>query len=427
MGRPLNKKYFGNRNVGVGGRAINPLHNSQNASDDAIGGEGFAGVTFGESVADASYGSGAYLNKIPHITAIGAPSIPGGVPAAADVVTVKAVHGVVNQSGTPNGADYLTGDILTVTTGSPTTPAKFTVSTLQVSGFTIVAGNDGNTAHGYAVGDTLNFANGVVLTVATISGNGSDGYPAGYGPVTGLTLTNTGNLLSSSPPTGTVGHTNTLGGAGCTVNFSWGVKSVTVLQAGVYPIVAGSANTTTVTHGDLTASSATGCTLDIFYGVDTITVTEKGSGYRGTETVTFTAANVGQSETRATGTMVLTTDSGAVGSATNQENAIVIRANTSAGGTTAKVGDIIRQISTRRYKVRTADGIKICALGTDDTPAPNGAYIVATATGGTYYVTKLTAHHATLTTKTGDGALNGKAVKWTFGAPGATKVQIENA
>jgi hypothetical protein len=320
------------------------------------------------------------------------------VQAAADVVTVKAVHAVVNQSGTPNGADYLSGDILTVTTGSPLTPAKFTVGALKVSGFTIVAGNDGNTAHGYAVGETLNFANGVVLTVATIDGTG---YPPNLGVVTSLTLTNAGNLLSSSPPTGTVGHINTIGGQGCTVNFSWGVKSVTVLQAGVYPIVAGSANTTSVTHGDLTASTATGCTLDIFYGINTITVSEKGSGYRGTETITFTAADAGLSETRATGTMVLTTDSGAVGSATNQENAIVIRANTSNSGTTAKVGDIIKQSNTRSYKVRTADGIKVCKLGTDDTPAPAGAYIIATdSDSNTYYVTKLTAHRATLVRKT---------------------------
>jgi hypothetical protein len=428
MGRPLNKKYFGNRNIGTGGNQVGgPNSNSQNYADDRIGGEGFAGVTFGASVADTSYGSGAYLNKIPHITAIGTPSIPGGVQADADVVTVKAVHAVVNQSGTPNGADYLTGDILTVTTGSPITPAKFTVGALQVSGFTIVAGNDGNTAHGYAVGDTLNFTNGVILTVATINGAG---YPSNRGVVTTCTLTNTGSYTGTTPPTGTVGHTNTLGGQGFTCNFSWGVKSVTVLQAGVYPIVAGSANTTTLTHGDLTESTATGCTLDIFYGIDLITVNEKGSGYRGTETVTFTDADVGQSETRATGTMVLTTDTGAVGSATNQENAIIIRANTSNSGTTAKVGDIIKQSNTRSYKVRTADGIAVCKLATSVSPGPGRAYIVATAVNGsTYYVIKLTAHRATLVYKSGTSlpALAGKSAKWSFAPASGTTVQIENA
>jgi hypothetical protein len=403
MGRPLNKKYFGNRNIGTNGNQVDESaggsSNSANYADDRIGGEGFANVTFGASVADTSYGSGAYVNKIPHITAIGAPSIPGGVQAVADVVTVKAVHAVVNQSGTPNGADYLTGDILTVTTGSPTTPAKFTVGALKVSGFTIVDRNDGNTAHGYAVDDELHFDNGVVLTVAIIGGGG---YPEGLGNVQVLTLTNAGSYTGTTPPTGTVGQTNPneVGGRGLTVNFSWGVKDVTVLQAGVYSSVAGSANTTSVTHADLSASTAAGCTLDIFYGVDTIQVTEKGSGYKGTETVTFTAADAGLSETRATGTMVLTTDSGAVGSATNQENAIVIYANIAGAG--AVVGDIIRQVSTRRYKVRTAAGVGIVELESgDNTPNAGKAMIIATdSDSNTYYVTKLTAHRATLVRKT---------------------------
>jgi hypothetical protein len=133
--------------------------------------------------------------------------------------------------------------------------------------------------------------------------------------------------------------------------------------------------------------------------------------------------------TNASATAVLTTDSGLVGSATNQENAIVIYANTSGGGTTAKVGDIIRQVSGRRYKVKTADGIKICALGTDDTPAPAGAYIVATASNAsTYYVTKLTAHKATLVYKSGTQIFdNGTTAPWTFDSTANGRVIIENA
>ena len=465
MGRPLNKKFFGNRNIGRNGRegttkdidGLNRSHDSEGegsmhsvpAGDDGIGGEGLANVVFGASVADASYGSGAYLNKIPHITAIQKPTLPGGVQAVADVVTVKAVHGVVNQAGTPNGADYLTGDILTVTTGSPTTPAKFTVGALQISGFTIVAGNDGNTAHGYAVGDTLNFANGVVLTVATISGNGSDGYPVDLGPVTSLTLTNRGSYTGTTPPTGTVGHTNTLGGTGCTVNFSWGVKTVTVLVAGVYPIVAGSANTTSVTHGDLTASTAAGCTLDIFYGVNTITVTEKGSGYIGTETVTFTDRDAGLSETRATGTIVLTTDSGLVGSATNQENAIIARVFYDG---VVQIADIIKQQNARSYVVivqsdpadpeyTDKDDEPVLAKLVARTPEEVNDYQVKEMTiratddnGNTYYVTKLTAHKARLIRDTNNEAewlfANGESARWTFGnaqAGDRKSVQIENA
>ena len=423
---PLNKKYFGNRNIGTNGY-------ENGAGDDKIGGEGVAGATFGASVADTSYGSGAYLDRMPSITSIGAPTIPGGVQAVADVTNVQAVHGVVNQSGTPNGADYLTGDILTVTTGTAVTPAKFTVGALQVSGYTIVTGNDGNTAHGYAVGDTLHFDNGVVLTVATINGSG---YPAGVGVITSATLTNAGSYTGTTPPTGTVGQSNPteVGGRGFTVNFSWGVSDVTVLQAGDYTAVASGASATTVTHGDLTASSATGCTLDIFYGIKTITVTEKGSGYTGAETITFTTAVDMNSETRATGTIALTADSGAAGSATNQENAIIIHAKTTSGGT-AKVGDIIKQINDIAYKVKTADGTKQkCILVDSDTLNVGEAYIKATdANGNTYFVVKLASHTATVVQWDQNGSedwlfATGGRAKWTFNSnPDNDQVTIENA
>jgi hypothetical protein len=165
----------------------------------------------------------------------------------------------------------------------------------------------------------------------------------------------------------------------------------------------------------------------VFFRVKRIEVLTPGSGYKGTETFSWNTAGCSGTPFPGVPTFALTQDSGNVGSATNQENAIIIHANTSNGGTTALVGDIIRQVSTRRYKVKTADGIKICKLGTVTNPGPYGAYIVATATGGTYYVTKLTAHRATLVAKTGDEALDGMAVEWTFGAYTDKIVQIENA
>jgi hypothetical protein len=161
--------------------------------------------------------------------------------------------------------------------------------------------------------------------------------------------------------------------------------------------------------------------VDILFRVkqSTVTITEPGSGYDGTETFTFAKPGT-TSGTVPAGTIVLTTGA---------ENAIVIRANTSGAGTTAKVGDIVKQVSTRRYKVTTADGTGIVQLGTDDTPESGFGYIVATAEGAgpnTYYVTKLTRHKATLVTKAGDGALNGQAVQWGFSSPSGSIVQIEN-
>jgi hypothetical protein len=157
--------------------------------------------------------------------------------------------------------------------------------------------------------------------------------------------------------------------------------------------------------------------VDILFRVASVSITEPGSGYDGTETFTFAKP----------GTTVGTVPAGTIVLTTGAENAIVIRANTSGAGTA--VGDIVKQVSTRRYKVTTADGTGIVQLGTDDTPESGFGYIVATAEGAgpnTYYVTKLTRHKATLVTKAGDGALNGQAVQWGFSSPSGSIVQIEN-
>jgi hypothetical protein len=148
-----------------------------------------------------------------------------------------------------------------------------------------------------------------------------------------------------------------------------------------------------------------------------VTVVGGGSGYvnAADAALVFSPA---ATPTNASATAVLTNAS---------ENAIVIRAKTTSGGT-SQAGDIVKQEASRRYKVTTADGTAICRLVADDTPAFKEAYIVATsAAGGTYYVIKLTAHRATLVAKAGDAALDGQAVQWTFDAPSGSIVQIENA
>jgi hypothetical protein len=129
--------------------------------------------------------------------------------------------------------------------------------------------------------------------------------------------------------------------------------------------------------------------------------------------------------------MVLTTDSGAVGSATNQENAIVIRAKIDSEAT-VRIGDIIKQSSSRRYKVKTSDGTAVCKLVADDTPALREAYIKATDdNGNTYYVTKLTARRATLTQWANNESTwlfaTGDSAPWTFTSTANGRVIIENA
>lgn len=316
MGRPLHKKYFGNRNIGTTGTA-----------DNKIGGEGIASINWSNrgSWLSSAGGADAPLAGLQ----LPVPSIPGGVQAT-----------WTNYFGAH-----------TVTTG----------------------------------------AGSVDLEV---------GAKYEYAPIPGLEV-----VVATSTDNGT-NATFTVTAAGSTTSLLTDLTGVLITKK------AGEAGVASFL-------------VDINLKIVNTVIGEKGSGYTGSETFTVTLAN-SATGTAPAGTIVKTVDTGAVGSATNQENAIIIHANTIDEG--ALVGDIIKQVSARRYKVRTNDGVANCKLVADSTPAFREAYIVATATGGnTYYVLKLTAHRALLATKTGDGVLDGKQVAWSFAAPAGDVVQVENA
>jgi hypothetical protein len=151
-----------------------------------------------------------------------------------------------------------------------------------------------------------------------------------------------------------------------------------------------------------------------------ITITEKGSGYIAIPSVAF-YYSVGTITPRGTigsrtFTVSLTTDSGAPGSSTNQENAIIAYAKTTSGGT-SKPADIIKQRGTKRFKVKTADGTAICTLKSSAVSAVGDMTIIATdSAGGTYYVTKIGAHKCTVTQGTGRQFATDSSVPYTFGA-----------
>jgi hypothetical protein len=195
-----------------------------------------------------------------------------------------------------------------------------------------------------------------------------------------------------------------------------------------------SAVTTTVTFSAPqlpTGVTATGTAIINGGGAVTgVNVTEKGSGYTSAPTVTISDPDPGP-ETTGTATAVLTVNTGAVSSVTNQEPAIVAHAKTTVAGTD-KIADIVKQESSHRYLVRTADGIAQCKLVATTSISEGQMYITATdTTGSTYYVTKLTARKAILTRKTSAGAgwlfATGAVTGWTMGSPTATTVQVENA
>jgi hypothetical protein len=159
----------------------------------------------------------------------------------------------------------------------------------------------------------------------------------------------------------------------------------------------------------------------------TIEVTEKGSGYTSAPTVT---EDVGGVQGTTTFTAVLTTDTGSVGSATNQENAIVAYAYVTGNNL---IADIQKQVSGRRYKVKTSEGTLTCKLVTGVAAAVGEMTITATdVNGNTYFVSKLTSRLATLVRSIDVGTQNdwvhadGTRAPWSFAAASGLVVQIAN-
>ena len=303
MGRPLHKKYFGNRNTG----------SASVTTDDGIGGGAVASVTLNAL--------GAYTTR-PTIT-FAVPALPGSVRATGTITS--EVESVTAVGGTQTG--YTVGQLITVT------------------------GTD------------------AVLRVATIGGTGGDD---------ALTFDFTGGSRGTftTLPTGAQPTTSNGAGAGLTVTLAFRAKAVVI--------------------------------------------TEAGSGYTATATATFT-----QSVTATSVNML--TDSGNISTTGNQENAIQMTAFLTGGS--ALPVDIIKQVSTRRYKVTdgTLTGI-VTLKGTYLANAAGEGSIQATdASAGTYFVTKLTKNRATLTRDTGTVYDEGASVPWTFGTATATVCKIANA
>lgn len=311
MGRPLAKRFFGNRNFG----------SSSTTADDGLGGSSVASVTIDTP---GSYTTATTVTfSTPDLTGIGAVRATG-------TIVYEALSAVATVAGT----GYAVGDLLTVTTA-------------------------GGTAIAY---------------VASLTGDG----------VATVNFTGTGASRGS--------FTSLAAGAQATVNNNEGDDA---------------------------------CTLTITYRVKSITITESGSGYTDAAdaAVTFGAGT-------AAGTVVLTADTTAISG--RQEPAIIAYAFVTGGSN--KIGDIVKQVGTRRYLVETADGSMVCSLVTDGVANAAGEMtITATdANGNTYYVSKLTRRRATLVRLVDDGGdedwlyETGARAPWGFEAAAGAVVQIAN-
>lgn len=93
---------------------------------------------------------------------------------------------------------------------------------------------------------------------------------------------------------------------------------------------------------------------------------------------------------------------------------------------------IIKQETSRGYYVQTNDGLGRVRLVATDSLTPGKAFITATDdNGSTYFVTKLTAHKATLVRwNEAEGETwvyeSGKTARWSFNDTTDGKVSIEN-
>jgi len=314
MGRPLNKKYFGNRNIG----------STSTTADDGIGGLRVATIALGTAGSGYSQGTTATL---------AAPGLSGagGVTAT---TTVAISARIANGTGgaftaytvAEKGSGYLAAPAVTIVT-----PANVTIA---------------------ATGNNTEFT---------------------------LTMASTAGIY-----------------AGMTVTGSAGLGTGTA------------ANTVVVASVD----SATQVTVL--------------TAHDGAVSASLTFSDVGASAVA--GTVTMETDGTTPYAAGSNENAIKIYAYipasgsvgyiSGAGGSSAVLSDIVSQTGRSKYHVENAQGQGIVKLKTSGAASAAGeATITATDyTGTTYYVSKISAHRATLV-RYGGGSYefaSDTSVPWTF-------------
>lgn len=203
-----------------------------------------------------------------------------------------------------------------------------------------------------------------------------------------------------------------------------GFLSVAVLNTGTNSFYSTStAVTWTASAPQLAGGTAASGTATVSGAgrVTALNITSAGSGYTSTSSVTVTLSPA-TTGTAATYRVALTA---AV------QNAIAVSAYV-PGGSSGVAGDIVKQESSKRYLVRTAQGIGQCRLTAvaGGSLASGQMNIIATdVNASTYYVTKLTARRATLTTATNVGGFeytSGSIAGWTLGTATTGTVSISS-
>lgn len=382
MGRPINDRFFGNRNIG----------SENTTTDDKIGGEFVNNVTFTNR--------GSYT-VTPSVT-FSAPTDPTGVTA-----TGTAIMRVKSATVATAGSGYSLGETLTV--GG----ATFNVASAKVVAISLLSGGSANdvndeftfTTGGKSLRVRVTASNaGVATAVQLIS---SDAF-------TGTLPANTTGMVRQQVAAGSDWN-----GTGLQVNItSWGVVDVTLASRASTALIASNPQATT------TNRSGTGAQLNVTYEIADVAISEGGSGYI---SVSDAQPSFSPASTTAAAA-VLNIDSGAEGSPTNQENAIFGYAYINSQ---REPVDIIAQKGSYRYDVITADGVIYnVALVARAAAAVGEMDLTATDSHGkTYYVTRLTMAHAFLKQygSSGHEFADNSVVRWSLDEPvDGYSVKVEN-
>ena len=210
------------------------------------------------------------------------------------------------------------------------------------------------------------------------------------------------------------GTANVGGESVASVPNATGLTGMTYLTGGPYTIAASDISAPQIAGGEKPVLSfqPTSATAG------TITVVSAGSGYTSAPTVVVRGSLASGSGTT-TKTAVLTSNG------TARQNGLMCEAQVT-GGSDNTAGDIIKQVSAKRFKVQTADGTGVCKLVTSENLADGEMSLKATdSAGGTYFVSKISGRKVTLvpaanvwggSSSAGSQFASGATAKWTFGS-----------
>lgn len=280
MGRPINKKYLGNTSTsgqqlqatayfGNDSQTRTAWINSQKGTGKYfmtdVAGTGNCGKV---SLVDGNTSLAQGQANV-SVTPFGASGSGATASANLGIATVTVVSG----GNGPVSAGYVPGQVLYPSSGTYSIQGNVIVNSVTLGNVSVYSNN------GYTVGDTFTwnytgFNTPVVLTVATVSGNGN---------ISGLTYTSAGSVSNINISNTTPYSTSTTANAWATsasFTIRWDVSQLSVLHAGDFS--SAPANPVALTG----SAHGTNANATVTWLVSSVQVTAGGVGYQAAS-VTF--------------------------------------------------------------------------------------------------------------------------------------------